>query len=237
MSIRSAWQEVSTASRGAPVALSVCGRPVARSACGIKADVVDWPKWASEEVEIRPADPAWLRLGARLRRQLDAAPSRWLVAPVEHVGSTAIPGLAAKPILDFQSAVANLECAPAAVDSLGEGWHLVPPDLDARPWRRFLVQVVEDVRTAHPHVLTPDSGRWAEQLAFRDALRANPRLVQRYAELKQELAKRHAHDREAYSAAKTRFIMSGLREPASQDRSPRDADAGCRPVERAFKSG
>ncbi|MDA8332554.1 MAG: GrpB family protein [Candidatus Dormibacteraeota bacterium] len=177
--------------------------------------MADWPRWASEAVEIRPADPGWLRLGEQLGRELDTALSRWLLAPVEHVGSTAVPGLPAKPIIDLQAAVVSLDCAPAAADSLGEGWHLVPPDLDARPWRRFLVHVVDDVRIAHLHLLTPDSRRWAEQRAFRDILRADPLLLQRYAELKLDLARRHAHDREAYSAAKAEFITSTLRAGAT----------------------
>ena len=175
------------------------------------AGVADWPKWASEQVEIRPADSEWLRLGERLRRELDVALARWLVAPVEHVGSTAVPGLPAKPIVDLQAAVASFDCAPAAAESLGSAWHLVPPDLGARPWRRFLVHVVDDARTAHLHLLTADSVRWAEQLAFRDALRADRGLMQRYALLKQELAAKHAHDREAYSMAKAEFVTAALR--------------------------
>jgi GrpB-like predicted nucleotidyltransferase (UPF0157 family) len=174
-------------------------------------DVADWPKWADEEVEIRPADPEWLRLGELLRRELDVALARWLVLPVEHVGSTAVPGLPAKPILDLQAAVADLDCATAAAESLGSGWHLVPPNLDRRPWRRFLVHVVDDARTAHLHLLTVESDRWADQLAFRDALRAETGLMQRYAALKQGLAAKHAHDREAYSVAKAEFVTTALR--------------------------
>jgi len=163
-------------------------------------------------VDVRPADPQWQRLGEVLRRELDVALARWLVAPVEHVGSTAVPGLAAKPVLDLQAAVADLGCAPAATEALaGRGWHLVPPELDARPWRRFLVQVVDDVRVAHLHLLTADSERWGEQLTFRDALRGDPGLMQRYAALKQQLAAEHADDREAYTAAKTDFVRAVLR--------------------------
>ncbi len=172
-----------------------------------------WPAWAIERVEIHPANPKWQRLGERLSRELEVALARWLVAPVEHVGSTAVPGLAAKPILDLQAAVADLDCAPVVAETLGDGWHLVPPELDARPWRRFLVQVVDDVRVAHLHLLTADSERWAEQLAFRDALRRDPGLVQRYAAVKQELAAEHAGDREAYTVAKRDFISAVLRRP------------------------
>ena len=119
------------------------------------------------------------------------------------VGSTAVPGLAAKPILDLQAAVADLRCAPSIAAVLGpEHWHYVDPDLDARPWRRFFIKASDGHRVAHLHVMTLGSARWSEQLAFRDALRADRRLVESYAAMKVALAAQHADDREAYSAAK-----------------------------------
>jgi len=173
--------------------------------------VADWPAWATARVEVRPADPQWQRLGDELRCELDSALARWLTAPVEHVGSTAVPGLAAKPVLDLQAAVADLGCAPEVAEALaGSGWHLVPPELDVRPWRRFLIQVVDDERVAQLHLLLVNGERWGEQLAFRDALRRDPGLVQQYAALKRQLATEHADDREAYTAAKTDFVRSVL---------------------------
>lgn len=91
----------------------------------------------------------------------------WLVAPVEHVGSTAVPGLAAKPILDMQAAVADLGCAPDVAVALGTAsWHHVAADLDGRPWHRFFVKVIDGHRAAHLHVMSRESARWSEQLAF-----------------------------------------------------------------------
>ncbi len=172
---------------------------------------MNWPVWATARVEVQPADPMWQRLGERLREELNVALAEWVAAPVEHVGSTAVPGLPAKPVLDLQAAVSDLGCAPAVAELLaGNGWHLVPPELDARPWRRFLVQVAGEVRVAHLHLMTVGSERWVEQLAFRDALRAEPVLRQRYAALKQDLAADHADDREAYTAGKADFIRAAL---------------------------
>lgn len=173
--------------------------------------MADWPTWATAGVEVSPPDPQWQRLGERLREEIDVVLARWLTARVEHVGSTAVPGLAAKPILDLQAAVDDLGCAPAVAAILaGRGWHLVPPELDARPWRRFLVQAAGGVRVAHLHLMTAGSTRWTEQLAFRDALRADPELRRRYTALKRELAVEYADDREAYTAAKGEFIRAGL---------------------------
>jgi len=175
--------------------------------------VTDWPAWASEQVELHPPDPAWQQRGEQARQLLGAALVPWLVAPVEHVGSTAMPGLPAKPILDLQAAVTDLTCAPDIAAVLAPaGWHYVPPELDRRPWRRFFVQVTDEQRSAHLHLMTPDSSRWSEQIAFRDALRADPALVRRYATLKQVLAAEHVDDREAYTAAKVDFVRAVLAE-------------------------
>ena len=94
------------------------------------------------------------------------------MARVEHVGSTAIPSLAAKPILDFQAAVSDLSSAEhLAVVLEPHAWHYGPPETDGgRPWRRFFVKVATSRRVAHLHVMNLGSARWNEQIAFRDAL-------------------------------------------------------------------
>ena len=178
--------------------------------------MTSWPGWATAPVEVRPADPRWQLLGERLREELDVALERWLAAPVEHVGSTAVPGLSAKPVIDLQAAVPDFDCAPAVAEALGgNGWHLVPPELDDRPWRRFLVQATGDVRVAHLHLLLAGSERWVQQLAFRDALRDEADLRQRYEALKRRLAVEHAEDREAYTEGKAAFVRAVVaRRPA-----------------------
>lgn len=138
----------------------------------------------------------------------------WLRTDVEHIGSTAVPGLPAKPVIDLMAAVDD----PAAVaDAAGErldeaGWALVPPELDRRPWRRFFVKP-DDAglrRLAHLHLIRPDEPRWAEQLAFRDRLRADRALAQRYADLKTTLGCQFGDDREGYTEAKAEFIRAAL---------------------------
>lgn len=173
--------------------------------------MTDWPAWATEKAEVRPPDAGWQRRGRQECRPLETDLAPWLVALAEHVGSTAVPGLPAKPILDLQVAVADLTCAPDIAAALAPaGWHYVSPELDRRPWRRFFVKVVNGARAAHLHVVSRDSARWGEQLAFRDALRDDPTLVQRYAALKRVLVLEHADDREAYTDAKGGFIRAVL---------------------------
>ncbi len=169
------------------------------------------PAWAAEPVHIADADPAWALRGEQERDQLEALLARWLIEHVEHIGSTSIPGLAAKPIIDLQAPVTDLADPQPLVAALQQhGWHYVDPDLDQRPWRRFFVKVTEGRRSAHLHVMTLDSPRWRQQLIFRDTLRANPILVAEYAALKRALASEYARDREAYSAAKADFVESVL---------------------------
>jgi GrpB-like predicted nucleotidyltransferase (UPF0157 family) len=173
--------------------------------------VRDWPAWAAERVDVRPPDAGWAQSGDQECRLLEARLASWLVARVEHVGSTAVPGLAAKPILDLQAAVGDLHCAPGIAAVLASvGWHYVEPEIDGRSWRRFFVKVTDGRRAAHLHVMTRNSTRWDEQLAFRDALRADPTLVESYAALKGTLAAQHADDREAYTAAKADFVQTVL---------------------------
>ncbi len=176
------------------------------------ADPSTWPAWATEDVAVAEADPRWADAGAALAGLVGAALAPWLLEPVEHVGSTAVPGLAAKPVLDLHAVLGDLgaEVSPllTAADVGGE-WHLVPPGLDARPWRRLHVLVRSGSRAAHLHLVTAGPEHDAV-LAFRDALRADEGLRQRYAELKRRLAQGHRGDREGYTAAKTTFVRQAL---------------------------
>lgn len=135
----------------------------------------------------------------------------WLVDDVHHVGSTAVPGLPAKPIIDLMAGVRALDAAPDIALVLSpHAWHYVPPELDGRPWRRFLVKVAADRRVAHLHLLDPATPRWAEQLRFRDRLRQRPELAVEYAALKRRLAWELVGDRERYAEGKAAFVQRVL---------------------------
>jgi GrpB-like predicted nucleotidyltransferase (UPF0157 family) len=175
-----------------------------------------WPSWASEPVELVAPDPAWQEAGRRAGQSLDAVLGALLVSPVEHVGSTAIPGLPAKPILDLLAEVSDLALAEQVADLLApQGWHYVPPELDGRPHERFFVQVADDHRVAHLHLLLAGSAQWQDLVRFRDLLRANRQLAADYAALKVTLAEAHREDRERYTAAKYDFVSDVLgRQPS-----------------------
>ncbi|HEX8006393.1 MAG TPA: GrpB family protein [Trebonia sp.] len=176
------------------------------------------PPWAYEKPELHPHDPRWADRARTERAGLAKLLAPWLVDGVEHVGSTAVPGLVAKPVIDLMASVSDPD---TVVDQAGErlaadGWCYVPPELDQRPWRRFFVKpdTFGRRRVAHLHVIRAGHPRWAEQLAFRDALRGDDQLAERYQDLKQRLTAQHANDREAYTDAKAEFVAGVLRRAA-----------------------
>ncbi|MGO4425767.1 GrpB family protein, partial [Streptomyces sp. MCAF7] len=86
---------------------------------------------------MRPYDPRWAVRARVERERLIELLAPWLVDDVEHIGSTAVPGLAAKPIVDLMACVADLNIiiAQATENLAADGWYYVPPNLDGRPWR------------------------------------------------------------------------------------------------------
>ncbi|MFD5824229.1 GrpB family protein [Lentzea sp. NPDC060358] len=172
------------------------------------------PEWAHERAELRPHDPRWALRAAAEAAELEELLAPWLTRGVEHIGSTAVPGLAAKPVVDLMASVTDL----AAVDPArlaARGWVHVPPELDNRPWRRFHVKpdATNRHREAHLHLIAAGHHRWADQLRFRDALRADRDLARRYETLKRRLAALSGHDREAYTEGKAEFVATALRAP------------------------
>lgn len=152
-----------------------------------------------DPIVILPSDPQWpalfAALGAQLRAALGPAALR-----IDHIGSTAVPGLDAKPILDVQISVAALEpMAPyrGPLESVGFVWHAANDDRTKRYFREPPGQ-----RRTHLHVRR--LGSWSEQFAllFRDYLRASPPAAARYALAKRQLAAQFRDDRAAYTNAK-----------------------------------
>ncbi|MGX1263811.1 GrpB-like predicted nucleotidyltransferase (UPF0157 family) [Rossellomorea marisflavi] len=167
---------------------------------------------AYETIEIKNPDPNWKNKGIRESKELLQILSACGVREVEHIGSTAIPDLPAKPIIDLMASIASFEQITGVVDNLSlYDWHYVPPELDKQHWRRFFVKVENDKRVAHLHLMQEGEERWGEQLKFRNKLRADAHLADQYAALKRRIAQEFNQDREKYTEAKTAFINKVLR--------------------------
>lgn len=151
-------------------------------------------------VEVVDYDPGWpARFEAEAARLAELVPGLEL----HHIGSTAVPGLAAKPVIDMMAATADLDGPVAA---LVEAGYQYPEAYNATlTGRRWLCYPSAARRTHHLH-LVADGEEFARRLRFRDALRADPGLAAEYAALKRDLAARMPDDREAYTAAKSAFV-------------------------------
>ena len=162
-----------------------------------------------DDVQIVPYDPAWPGTYAVEAERLRAVLDPDLVVGIEHFGRTAVPGLAAKPIIDILIAVRSLPTAKATmVEPISGLGYLYWPD-NPKPDRMFFVKGMPpygDRRTHHVHITEPAGEMWRRRLAFRDYLRANPDEARRYQALKYDLAARYPADREVYTDAKTEYV-------------------------------
>jgi GrpB-like predicted nucleotidyltransferase (UPF0157 family) len=155
-------------------------------------------------VRIVDPEPAWPALAARELRRIEEAVGDVAVR-AEHVGSTAVPGLAAKPIVDLQLSVDAIEPPERYVVSLtGLGYLFVPAP--ESPDYHFFAKPPERPRTYHLHVCEAGSEHELRHVAVRDFLRAHPDEAARYATLKRELVARHPQDRLAYIAGKDEYM-------------------------------
>lgn len=150
---------------------------------------------------IVPPDPTWPDQANRLIARLRAAGGDRILG-VRHIGSTAVPDLPAKDVIDLQVGVASLADADALLDPLGEAGLPVVPNIDRdRPhpadadpadWRKRLCASADPARWATVHLRVVDSPGWRYALLFRDWLRAEPEAVTEYGAMKQELAATYA---------------------------------------------
>jgi GrpB-like predicted nucleotidyltransferase (UPF0157 family) len=155
-------------------------------------------------VRIVPYDPDWpVRAAAELRRlEGELGP---VAVRLEHIGSTAVPGLAAKPILDLQLSVAALEPRARYVDPLERLGYLFAPSPES-PDHHFFAKPPERPRSHHLHVWEAGSHHELRHLAVRDFLRAHDEEAARYADLKRAAVARHPQDRLAYMASKEAYM-------------------------------
>ncbi|MGH2712418.1 MAG: GrpB family protein [Thermoleophilaceae bacterium] len=161
----------------------------------------------TDQIEVVAYDPQWptrfLQQSGAIRATLGEVALR-----IDHIGSSAVPGLAAKPIIDVQISVAALEPPDAFRVPLEQLGYVFRADNLERTKRYF--REPPGARRTHLHVRR--AGSFSEQLAllFRDFMRTHPDWAQRYAELKYGVAERHAGDRERYIQEKQPFTWEAI---------------------------
>ena len=167
----------------------------------------------AEDVEVVPYDPEWPRLFEREKQHLLGCLPRELIERIEHFGSTAVPGLSAKPVIDILVGVTSLALAQVQIVPVLETrryeyfWRPTLGD-DRPPWYAWFVRRDPDtkVRTHHIHMVEATFVEHWDRLLFRDYLVGHPDIAAEYQTLKMELAARHPHDHVRYTQEKGAFI-------------------------------
>lgn len=170
-------------------------------------------------VKLIPYDSVWAtEFEQEKQRLLDVFGDK-LIA-VEHIGSTAVPGLSAKPIIDMIAAIASFDELEKFVEPLQDlGYEYMPNRMFTD--RKFFPKGSHSNRTHHLNlVLKDDVNQWESPLVFRDYLRDHQEARDEYAELKASLAKQYSADRQRYTRSKNDFIQRILRSAGKDFRSP-----------------
>jgi GrpB-like predicted nucleotidyltransferase (UPF0157 family) len=169
-------------------------------------------------VRLVPYDPGWPGRFEAERSRVKAVIGPWISGGIEHVGSTSVPGLAAKPIIDIMVGVKDLEEARGAFVGLAElGYLHAPYKQEIMHW--FCKPSVKE-RTHHLYLMEKDGPEWRARIAFRDHLRAHPETARSYEQLNGELANRFRNDREAYTQAKAEFVARVVAAAVAPQASP-----------------
>ena len=165
-----------------------------------------------------PHNPAWKDLFEAEKALLQAALGA-AVLDIQHVGSTAILDLPAKPILDIAIAVRDFDEARVCIQPIEQLGYEYRGE-NGIPRRHFFAK--GNPRTHHIHINEIDGPEWRSQILFRDYLRQHPHVVRQYAELKLALAQQYPTDRPAYTEAKAPFIQQVLALARSDTKGDQD---------------
>ena len=173
---------------------------------------------ARPPIEIVDYDPDWPAQFEAEKERLLSQIGRWSPA-IEHVGSTAVPGLAAKPVIDIMAGVRSLADADRCIEGMRRlGYEYVPEFEDALPGRRYFRKGHPEQKW-HVHIVEIRGVFWKRHIAFRDYLRAHSEAANEYAALKRRLAAQYPRDSLAYTDAKSDFIL-GIEKKAAAAMGP-----------------
>jgi GrpB-like predicted nucleotidyltransferase (UPF0157 family) len=172
-----------------------------------------------EPVVIAKYDPAWPTRYEALRSRVAEALGA-LAKEIEHVGSTSVPGLAAKPTIDFCILLRSTDDLPEVIERLMRLGYAHEGDFGIAGREAFATPPGYGAHDHHLYVCAPDWVGYRDQITFRDYLRNHTKAARAYARLKRSLAIKHRNDRTAYTEAKAGFVRAVL-ERARSDKSGR----------------
>lgn len=161
-----------------------------------------------EEVNIVPYDSSWV---SKFKKESDFLKNKFpkIIKRLEHFGSTSVPGLSAKPIVDMLIEVTSYKDVKREIVPVLESFgydYFWRPEIDKPPYYAwFIKRDSKGIRTHHLHMVIKKSKIW-ERLYFRDYLRTHPDVAKEYETLKKRLSKENHNDRESYTKAKTEFV-------------------------------
>jgi len=188
--------------------------PVPRRIVNVSDEVMA-QRGDDEPVRIEPYDPEWPEKFDRERAALKEVLGTDITGDIHHIGSTAVPGLDAKPIIDILVGVKDLDTARSYIEPLKAlNYMYAPYRADTDAW---FCKPHPTRRTHHLHLVPTRSARFRADLAFRDCLRTHPDVAAEYLALKRKLAAEFEHDREAYTQAKAEFVRDVVDHLESED--------------------
>lgn len=160
-------------------------------------------------VKLLPHDKKWKTLFEKERATLENK-LNGLVIDIQHIGSTSIFGISAKPIIDMSLGIQKLKGAKKLIKPLtilGYKWRKGASDHNQ--W--LFVKGLEEKRTHYLHVMRHNGGVWKHDILFRDYLQKNPSRAKQYMMLKEKLATQYANERETYTKSKAKFILETIK--------------------------
>lgn len=162
-----------------------------------------------ESIHITPYDETWVQKFEEEKNLIDKTIGTFITGGIHHVGSTAVPGLSAKPIIDIMVGVKNLEESKPYIELLSKiHYQYYPYKPDQMLW---FCKPSPEKRTHHLYLIETTNPEFKARLAFRDYLRNHPEERKEYQVLKINLAEKFTDDREAYTQAKTNFVEDILK--------------------------
>ena len=160
------------------------------------------------QIVLVPYNPSWPSKFEEEKKLIEQTIGEFITGGIHHIGSTAVPGLSAKPVIDILVGVESLEASKPCIKLFSKiQYCYFPYKPDIEHW---FCKPSDEYRTHHLHMIPTSHPEFRSRLAFRDYLKSRPEDLVKYEQLKKKLAEEFKNDREAYTDAKTKFVKEIL---------------------------